>query len=330
MFAGIGGIRKGFELTGRFETVFANDMDKNCKVTYDLNFDATRLTLGDIRKVSVVNGDIPEFDILLGGFPCQPFSVAGLEKGFSDPKGRGTLIDDIIRILEEARDVYSQPAGFLLENVRNLVDLDGGEVYEIIKGKLESIGYHVDYRVYNSLNFGVPQSRQRVYIIGFKDKNAMDAFEWPVPGKPSQRKVKDILEPSVDAKYYYNGKPLFDRIKDDVTNPDSVYLYRRNHVREHKTGYSPTLVASMGQGGHNVPIIKDKKGLRGLTPKECAVLQGFEDLRIPLEIPEVHVYKQIGNSVSVPVMHAIAQKMAVALESPVLPRRERVLQTSNM
>ena len=330
LFAGIGGIRKGFELTGRFETVFANDMDKNCKVTYDLNFDATRLTLGDIRKVSVVNGDIPEFDILLGGFPCQPFSVAGLKKGFSDPKGRGTLIDDIIRILEEARDVYSQPAGFLLENVRNLVDLDGGEVYEIIKGKLESIGYHVDYRVYNSLNFGVPQSRQRVYIIGFKDKNAMDAFEWPVPGKPSQRKVKDILEPSVDAKYYYNGKPLFDRIKDDVTNPDSVYLYRRNHVREHKTGYSPTLVASMGQGGHNVPIIKDKKGLRRLTPKECAVLQGFEDLRIPLEIPEVHVYKQIGNSVSVPVMHAIAQKMAVALESPVLPRRERVLQTSNM
>jgi DNA (cytosine-5)-methyltransferase 1 len=332
LFAGIGGIRKGFELTGKYETVFANDNDKNCKITYDLNFDSTRLTLGDIRKMSVINGDIPAFDILLGGFPCQPFSVAGLKKGFDDPKGRGTLIDDIVRLLVEAKTKYSQPKGFLLENVRNLVDLEDGAVYRAIRDKLAGLGYEVDYQIYNSLNFGLPQNRQRVYIVGFKDKAVMDHFksEWPKPGGPSQRKVKDILEPNVDAKYYYNGKALFDRIKEDVINPDSVYLYRRNHVREHKSGYSPTLVASMGQGGHNIPIVKDSKGLRRLTPRECAILQGFDDLKIPLSIPEVHVYKQIGNSVSVPVMFAIARKMAIVLESSAPKNPLKVLETSKI
>jgi DNA (cytosine-5)-methyltransferase 1 len=266
--------------------------------------------------MSVVNGDIPEYDFLLGGFPCQPFSIAGLKKGFDDPKGRGTLIDDVVRILEEAKEMHGQPAGFLLENVKNLVDLDGGAVYEIIKQKLETIGYHVDYRVYNSLDFGIPQSRKRVYIIGFRDKEVMDRFEWPTPGQPSKRKVRDILDSNVDALHYYNNKPLFERIKDDVTNPDYVYLYRRNHVREHKTGYAPTLVASMGQGGHNVPIIKDAKGLRRLTPRECARLQGYDDLKIPLEMSVGQIYKQIGNSVSVPVMHALAVKIAKALNTP--------------
>ena len=330
LFAGIGGIRKGFELTGKYETVFANDMDKNCKITYDHNFDTTRMTLGDIRKIGVLNGDIPEYDILLGGFPCQPFSVAGLKKGFDDPKGRGTLIDDVIRILEEAKELYGQPKGFLLENVKNLVDLDGGAVYVVIKQKLESIGYHVDYRIYNSLNFGIPQSRQRVYIVGFRDKKAMDKFEWPKPGEPSKRKVRDILDSNVEAKHYYNNKPLYERIKDNVVNPDYVYLYRRNHVREHRTGYSPTLVASMGQGGHNVPIIKDSKGLRKLTPRECARLQGYDDLQVPMGIAEVQVYKQIGNSVSVPVMHALAVKIAKALNESATPKTNKVLETSNI
>jgi DNA (cytosine-5)-methyltransferase 1 len=168
LFAGIGGIRKGFEMTGKFDTVFANDLDKNCKVTYDLNFDSTPLTLADIRNVSVLNGDVPDYDFMLGGFPCQPFSVAGLRQGFDDHKGRGNLIDDIVRLLVEATELYGQPKGFLLENVKNLVDIEGGSIYQIIKEKLKAVGYHVDYRIYNSLNFGVPQNRQRVYIVGFK------------------------------------------------------------------------------------------------------------------------------------------------------------------
>lgn len=330
LFAGIGGIRKGFEHTGKFSTVFANDMDKNCKITYDHNFDTTRMTLGDIRHMSVVNGDIPAYDFLLAGFPCQPFSIAGLKKGFADPKGRGTLIDDIVRILEEAKELHGQPKGFLLENVRNLVEIENGAVYEVIKQKLEEIGYHVDYRIYNSLHFGIPQSRQRVYIVGFKDKEVADNFEWPNPGEPSIRKVKDILESNVEAKHYYNNKPLYERIKEDVVNPDHVYLYRRNHVRHHKTGYSPTLVASMGQGGHNVPIIKDSKGLRKLTPRECARLQGYDDLRIPMDIAEVQVYKQIGNSVSVPVMHALAVKIAKALETRPIAKSKKQLEMSNI
>lgn len=337
LFAGIGGIRKGFEMTGKFETVFANDMDKSCKVTYDLNFDSTPLTLADIRNVSVLNGDVPEYDFMLGGFPCQPFSIAGLKQGFDDHKGRGNLIDEITRLLIEATELYGQPKGFLLENVKNLVDIEGGSIWLIIKEKLEAVGYFVDYRVYNTLNFGVPQNRQRAYIVGFKDKVTFDNFEWPTPSEKTQIKVKDILDSHVDSVHYYNGKPLYERIKDDVVSPDSVYLYRRNHVREHKTGYSPTLVASMGQGGHNVPIIKDAKGLRRLTPNECAKLQGYEDLKVPLSLPLAHVYKQIGNSVSVPVMYALAVKIAKALEAEeqrqtaTKPRnRKNILQTSNI
>jgi DNA (cytosine-5)-methyltransferase 1 len=151
----------------------------------------------------------------------------------------------------------------------------------------------------------------------------MANFTWPEPGPESALKVKDIVERNVDASHYYNGKPLYDRIKDEVTNPESVYLYRRNYIREHKSGYSPTLVASMGQGGHNIPIIKDAKGIRKLTPKECAVLQGYHDLRTPADVPAYQIYKQIGNSVCVPVIHAIAKKICDALE---MPQKQEVLE----
>lgn len=324
LFAGIGGIRKGFELTGKFQTVFANDHDPYCKQTYDRNFASAKLTLGDIKKLSVRNGDIPEFDFLLGGFPCQAFSVAIHGKGFKDEKGRGVLFNEIDRILKEAeREQAKPPIGFFLENVKNLISHDKGRTFKIILAKLKIAGYHIDYKVFNSLHFGVPQNRERIYIIGFRDKKILDRFVWPEANKNNLPKVRALLDKEVSPIYYYNGTPLYKKIKEYVTNPDYVYLYRRNHVRTHAQGHSPTLVASMGLGGHNVPIIRDSKGIRRLTPQECARFQGYYDLHLPLGLADGQAYKQIGNSVTVPVINKIAEAIAKALE----PNHKKVSST---
>ena len=313
LFAGIGGIRKGFEDTGKFKTVFANDFEPNCKKTYDLNFDSTKLTIKDIRDISIINDDIPEFDFVLSGFPCQPFSLGGLKQGLEDEKGRGTLFQEIVRLLNESQGIYGKlPRGFLLENVKNLKTHDGGKTYKIIHDALENIGFHVISQVMNSLDFGVAQNRERIYIIGFRDEEDLKRFKWPKPtiANENYKRAKDILDSSVDQKYYYNNKPLYDKICNFVTDENIVYNYRRTYVRAIKGGYAPTLVASMGMGGHNVPIIKDANGIRRLTPIECSRLQGYESLKIPSDLSDCHIYKQIGNSVTVPVIKAIATEIA--------------------
>ena len=318
LFAGIGGIRKGFENTGRFSTVYANDFDEKCKLTYDQNFKDTKLTIKDIRHINVEKDNVPNFDFVLSGFPCQPFSQGGLRQGLNDHKGRGVLFRDIIRILEEAEKKYGDlPMGFLLENVKNLKSHDNGNTYRAICDSLSELGYYIDSKVLNSLDFGVAQNRERIYIIGFRDKGIMDRFKWPEPRFSPDKyvKVKDIIDPVVDEKYYYNGKPLYEKIYKDVTDKDCVYNYRRTYVRGMKGGYSPTLVASMGMGGHNVPIILDDKGIRRLTPIECARLQGYNDLHIPVGMNDLHVYKQIGNSVTVPVIEAIAESIISAIDN---------------
>jgi len=299
LFAGIGGVRLGFEKAG-FTTVFANDFDENCKKTYDLNFKTEKLVVEDIRKIGA--DDLPDFDFLLGGFPCQPFSIAGYRQGFKDKKDRGNLFFNIARIIEARK-----PAGFLLENVKNLKGHDKGNTYRVIKETLEGLGYFVKSKVLNSMEYGnVPQNRERFYIVGFKDQRHCDNFEFPEPKKLSV-KVTDILEKNVDEKYYYNGKPLYDRIKDDVKNENTVYQWRRKYVRENKKHVCPTLTANMGIGGHNVPIIKDKKGIRKLTPRECALLQGYpKEYQLPSNLADSALYKQIGNSVTVPVIEAVA------------------------
>jgi DNA (cytosine-5)-methyltransferase 1 len=159
----------------------------------------------------------------------------------------------------------------------------------------------------------VPQNRERIYIVGFKDKKYIDKFEFPDKVKLTN-KITDILEDNVDEKYYYNGKPLYEKLKNDVKEFGKVYQWRRQYVRENKKGVSPTLTANMGMGGHNVPIIKDKKGIRKLTPKECSLIQGFpKDFKLP-KISDSALYKQFGNSVSVPVLEAVAKKMMEAME----------------
>ncbi|CAN5434017.1 hypothetical protein BH10PAT3_BH10PAT3_0890 [soil metagenome] len=304
LFAGIGGIRIGFEKAG-FKTVFANDFEKNCKHTYDLNFPDAKLVVEDITKIH--EDDLPEFDFILGGFPCQAFSIAGHRQGFDDVKGRGNLFLDIARFIKAKK-----PQGFLLENVKNLKSHDGGNTFKVIQKTLEDLGYHIKYKVLNSMEFGnVPQNRERIYIVGFHDKKKIDAFNFPEPIKLT-KKILHILEENVDQKYYYNGKPLYEKLKDEVNELGKVYQWRRQYVRRNKKGVSPTLTANMGMGGHNVPIIYDGKGIRKLTPRECARIQGFDDsFKLP-NIADSALYKQLGNSVSVPVIERIARNMQIA------------------
>lgn len=310
LFAGIGGLRLGFE-EYNFKTVFANDFDKFCKNTYDLNFDSAKLTVEDIRKIKTK--ELPKFDFIIAGFPCQAFSVAGYREGFSDKKGRGDLFFEIARIIDEAK-----PMGFLLENVKNLEGHDKGRTFRIISRTLSELGYHTKDNILNTKDYGnVPQNRERIYIVGFKSKELIDKFSFPDKTELKIR-VADILEENVGEKYYYNGKPLFERIKNDVKIEGKVYQWRRKYVRENKNGVCPTLTANMGMGGHNVPIIKDKKGIRKLTPRECARLQGFPDsYSLPENLADSRLYKQIGNSVSVPVIKAVAGQIAKVLAGEV-------------
>lgn len=306
LFAGVGGIRLGFENTGKFETVWANDFEQACSFTYDANFKNSKLTVADITKIHAK--DLPNFDFLLAGFPCQAFSIAGYRHGFDDEKGRGNLFVDIARILKE-----KQPKGFLLENVKNLRTHDNGKTFTIIKKALEDLDYTIKDKVMNSMEYGnVPQNRERIYIVGFKDSKLTEKFKFPEP-TPLKKKIADILESDVDEKYYYNGKPLYEKVKNDINEEGQVYQWRRKYVRRNKKGVSPTLTANMGMGGHNVPIIYDRKGIRKLTPRECARIQGFpESFKLP-DIADSKLYKQIGNSVSVPVIERIARQMIRAL-----------------
>ena len=306
LFAGVGGVRMGFEKAG-FKTVFANDFDKNCKTTYDANFKEPKLFVEDIWKINI--NHLPEFDILLGGFPCQPFSIAGYRKGFVDEKGRGNLFFRIAEILEARK-----PQAILLENVKNLKSHDGGRTFAIIKRTLEGLGYNLKVEVLNSMTHGnIPQNRERIFIAGFLDEAKADAFDFP-KNIPLTKSFREYVAEEADQKYYYNAKPLYERMKNDVNSEHTVYQWRRRYVRVNKKGVVPTLTANMGRGGHNVPIIKNFIGIRKLTPRECFLLQGFpKTFILPKELSDSELYHQAGNSVTVAVIERIAENIMAVL-----------------
>lgn len=301
LFAGIGGLRLAFEKVGG-ECVFSSEIDNQAQITYKKNFKET--PSGDITKIS--SEKIPNHDILLAGFPCQPFSYAGDRKGLKDK--RANLFFEIKRILKEKK-----PVSFLLENVKGFASLNNGKFLDKILNDLKSIGYNVHYNIMNTKKYGnIPQTRERIYIIGFLHKTN---FKFPKPIKLT-KKIKDILlNDKQDPVFYYHKFSIYKKLKLIIKKTDTIYQWRRTYVRENKTNSCPTLTANMGTGGHNVPLIKDRYGIRKLTPKECARFQGFPESFILPDIAKSHLYKQIGNSVSVPVVIRIAKEMKKCLQT---------------
>lgn len=307
-FAGVGGIDKGFENVG-FNVVWANEFDKYAAITYQMNF-KNKLVVDDIRNVEVK--DIPEFDIMIGGFPCQAFSVAGLRKGFDDE--RGNLFFELERIFKEKK-----PQVIFLENVKNLVGHDNGNTFRVILHRLKTEGYHVKKDVLNASEYGnLPQNRERIYIVAFLDENAYKEFEFPDPIELTN-KLSDYIDfnEKQDDKYYYTEDScgFYNELKQNVINSNTTYQWRRVYVRENKSNLCPTLTANMGMGGHNVPLICTKTGIRKFTPRECFNIMGYDkDYKLPENIANTHLYKQAGNSVVIPVIERIAEEIKGALE----------------
>lgn len=306
LFAGIGGICYGFKQAGA-KIVWANEIDKDACKTYRHNFGDNYLIEGDIKEVNP--DDIPDIDILNGGFPCQAFSVAGYRKGFEDE--RGNLFFEIERILK-----VKKPRAILLENVKNLENHDHGNTYKVIRSRLEAIGYYVDQRVFNTMEYGnVPQHRERIYIVGFLNEEDLKKFKFPDPIALTKtiHDVIDVTEKKPLGFYYENSK-YYPELKKTMINKNTVYQWRRVYCRENKSNVCPTLTANMGTGGHNVPLIIDDYGIRKLTPEECVGFQGFPDcFSFPNDISNASKYKQAGNSVSVPVIKRIAEEMVKVL-----------------
>ena len=304
LFAGIGGIELGFKKAG-FQISWANEIDKNAAITYRMNH-KHRLFEKDLKELQT--NEVEKIDILTGGFPCQAFSVAGYQKGFNDD--RGNVFFEILRFIDDL-----EPKVIFLENVKNLKNHDNGKTFRIVTDELESRGYNLKFEVLNSAEYAnIPQNRERIYIVGFKDNNLYEKFQFPKPKKLT-KKINDLLDDEADEKFYYNNSKYYLQLKEEMKNKDTVYQWRRKYVRENKSKLCPTLTANMGTGGHNVPLIIDKKDIRKLTPRECARFQGYDDSFILTDtLATSHLYKQIGNSVTVPVIEAIAKEIKKALD----------------
>lgn len=302
LFAGIGGIRLGFQQTGRVRNIFSSEWDKFSQKTYRANFG--EIPYGDITKIN--EKDIPDHDILLAGFPCQAFSQAGKKLGFEDT--RGTLFFDIARIIKEKK-----PKAFLLENVKNLKTHDRGRTYRTIVNTLEEMNYEVYTMLYKARDFGVPQNRERIYIVGF-EKNKVTKFNDFTPPKPTglRKNLGSILENNVDSKYTISDK-LWEghkRRKDMHKEKGNGFGYS---IYNEKSLYTNTLSARYYKDGSEILIEQSNKNPRKITPREAARLQGFpENFIIP--VSDTQAYKQFGNSVCVATINAISLKILKILD----------------
>ena len=304
LFAGTGAFSYAFEKTKNVECIFSNDSAEWSKQIYDLNF-THKLTLGNLNDIKTET--IPTHDILTGGFPCQPFSIAGKQEGFQDE--RANVFWKILSIID-----FHKPSCVILENVKNLVSHDEGKTFETIKNSLTQRGYYICFKVLDTAKItGIPQHRERIYIVCIKSKEVFSKFSLDFPDVPKAQ-IENLLEPQVDDKYYYTAKSTtWELVKNNVVKKNTVYQYRRVYVRENKSNECPTLTANMGGGGHNVPLILDSKGIRKLTPRECFNFQGFpSSYKLP-NISDTNLYKLAGNAVSVPVVELIARRLVQLL-----------------
>lgn len=315
LFAGVGGIDLGFLNTKKCEIVYANEFDKYATQTYEMNF-KNKVDCRDIHEVKI--DEIPDFDIMVGGFPCTSFSVAGYRKGFNDDK-TGDLFFEMERIFKAKK-----PRVIFLENVKNLVGHDYGKTFATIIDRLEKAGYKnkISFQVLNACEYGnIPQNRERIYIVAFKNKKDYEKFKMPMP-IPLTRTIKDVFDfkNKVDEKYYYTAgkykENMYNMLAESMKDDDTVYQWRRKYVRKNQSNLVPTLTANMGEGGHNVPLIKTKYGIRKLTPIECFYAQGYpKKYKLPAKMSDAKLYKQAGNSVAVPVIERIAENIIESMEN---------------
>lgn len=371
LFAGVGGICLGFQNAktenSKYKLLWANEIDEYACETYKTNFNHTLLE-GDIKKILhpeyINNKDGEEYkkyvelhekilaepiDILNGGFPCQAFSIAGEQKGFDDE--RGNLFLNIIDLIEQLGKKHYKPRVLFLENVKNLKSHDKKRTYAVIKTKLEEAGYTIFEKVLNTMEYSeLPQNRERIYIIGFLNKEDAEKFELfndkniekfkkKITKKERIEKIKEVINYNLtkeeNEKYFYTKekypkyfvsddgcKELEEKTRINLTEQINelyeFYQCRRGmYVRKNMSGVCPTLTANMGTGGHNVPLIKTKYGIRKLTPKETFKLQGFpvdNGYVLPTafkkrQYPDSQLYKQAGNAVSVPIIQLLATEI---------------------
>ncbi|AZI53755.1 DNA (cytosine-5-)-methyltransferase [Epilithonimonas vandammei] len=307
LFAGIGGIRLAYQNLGG-KCVFSSEWNNFAKKTYEANFG--EVPFGDITQIS--EKSIPDHDVLLGGFPCQPFSIAGVSKknalgrkhGFLD-ETQGTLFFDIARIIE-----HKKPKAFMLENVKNLVSHDKGNTFKVIKNTLEELGYSIHFQVLNGKHF-VPQNRERILIVGFRKDifKGEEIFKFPNLPEPNSV-IREILEDEIDTKY---------------TLSDKLWNYLQAYAEKHKAkgngfgfgltdldGISRTISARYYKDGSEILIPQDGINPRRLTPRECARLQGFPD-NFEIPVSDNQAYKQFGNSVTVPLIQAVGKQLVKSL-----------------
>lgn len=322
LFAGIGGLRKAMESAGG-RCVFTSEWDAFAQKTYHANFPDNRPIAGDIREVDAA--DIPEHHVLVAGFPCQPFSIAGVSKknalgrlhGFQD-ETQGTLFFDVLRVL-----MHHRPAAFLLENVKNLKSHDKGRTFEVIRRKLtEELGYTLHTRIIDAANF-VPQHRERIVMVGFRENTGFSHDDLVLPGRAG-RGMRDVLHPengTEAAESHFTVGPDA-KVSDKYTLTDKLWQYLQGYAAKHKAAgngfgfglvdadsISRTLSARYYKDGSEILVSRGTgNNPRRLTPRECARLMGYDDsFRIP--VSDTQAYKQFGNSVAVPVFAEVARLM---------------------
>ena len=314
LFAGIGGMRIGFESAGG-TCVLTSEWDRFARETYLANWSDDpkgHSWVMDVRDITRSHVPTPkrQLDVIVAGFPCQPYSIAGLRQGLKDERG-GDIFTSLLRILKELK-----PKVFVLENVKGIIGHDQGRTFEYMKQQLEQCGYLTTFEVMNSMTHAnIPQNRERVFIVGFRSSESFARFAFPKKIALTKT-IQDCLETKpVDKSFYYDDRfKVYDRLKSEIQKSTTLYQWRRQYVRENMSEVCPTLTANMGSGGHNVPLLRDAVGIRKLTPRETLNFQGFpRSFKTPTSMSSSHLYHQAGNSVTVPLIRRLAKEIVKVL-----------------
>lgn len=356
LFSGVGGIELAFKQAG-FDIAWANDFDQYAHKTYkkilkaDHYIAQTPLPIEQLISQEF-NSSLTGVDILVAGFPCQAFSIAGYRKGFKDK--RGNVFFNIIDILNHLKKHEELPSALLLENVKNFKGHDNGNTFLTVKNELENLGYSVYCKILNTSDYTtIPQNRERTFMICFKEEAKWSKYQFDEEStfisneqfknaladcprtttfhnnflntnvkRMPLKSIQDLLDENVDPEFFYTDlkyPKAYSLLKEAMTSFDTVYQYRRVYVRENKRGVCPTLTANMGTGGHNVPLVLINSGnkncIRKLTPLECFRFQGYNNISLPKSLANSHLYKQAGNSVTVPLVKMLAENIKLSLES---------------